>query len=108
MKMINIICKLNSNDSFCIEQEALVVNLTNKHNYHYNFGDTAKNLNLLRLPNHFSSEGLDLLYVSLFVYYADRIIQRDGYSDAKQEFVTFNQQLTIFLKKGYTQNANIN
>jgi len=82
MKVINIISKLNINDDFKISDEALTINLTNKKKYKYTFWNSNKNRNMLRLPNAFSNEGLDLLYISLIVYYADRIIKREMFPDA--------------------------
>lgn len=78
MDTINIICKLNEEDKFSIPYDSLEVNLTNKIHYHYTFW----NKSLLQLPNFYSDEGLDLLYLSLFVYYADRRIQREMFPDA--------------------------
>jgi hypothetical protein len=82
MDAIHIICKLNEDDNFSIQQDSLAVNLTNKSHYHFTFWDTRKNKDLLRLPNFFSNEGLDILYLSLFVFYADRRIQREMFPDA--------------------------
>lgn len=81
MEIIHIICRLNENDTFSIPDNSLEVNLTNKDKYKYTFWDN-KNKNALRLPNFYAEEGLDLLYLSLFVYYADRIIKRDDFSDS--------------------------
>ena len=78
MEIIHIICRLNENDTFSIPDNSLEVNLTNKDKYKYTFWDN-KNKNALRLPNFYAEEGLDLLYLSLFVYYADRIIKRDAF-----------------------------
>lgn len=82
MDTINIICKLNENDKFSISCDSLEVNLTNKNHYHYTFWESGKNKSLLQLPSFYSVEGLDILYLSLFVYYADRRIQREMYPDA--------------------------
>jgi len=84
MNSIDVICKLNNDDSFQLLSEALEVNLTNKDKCHYTFWNTGINYNknLTSLPNFFSSEGLDLLYLSLFIYYADRRIQREMFPDA--------------------------
>ena len=82
MDTINIICKLNEEDKFSIPYDSLEVNLTNKIHYHYTFWGIGKNKSLLQLPNFYSDEGLDLLYLSLFVYYADRRIQREMFPDA--------------------------
>lgn len=82
MDKIHIICKLNENDGFSIQERHLSVNLTNKNHYHFNFWNISKNRNLLKLPVFYSNESLDLLYLSLFAYYADRAIERDIFPDA--------------------------
>ncbi len=84
MDTINIICKLNEKDDFSISTEALEVNLSNKNHCHYTFWDTGIHHNkvLNNLPCFYSFEGLDLLYISLFVFYADRRIQREMFPDA--------------------------
>ena len=84
MDTINIICKVNEGDDFSISTRALIVNLSNKENYHYTFWDTGihHNKNLKSLPCFYSFEALDLLYISLFVFYADRRIQREMFPDA--------------------------
>jgi hypothetical protein len=84
MNTINIVCKLNNDDNFSISTEALEVNLANKEHYHYTFWDTGIKHNkiLKSLPKFYSIEGLDLLYLSLFVFYADRKIQREMFPDA--------------------------
>ena len=84
MDTINIICKLNENDDFSIPTDALIVNLSNKAHCHYSFWDTGIHHNkaLKSLPRFYSFEGLDLLYISLFVFYADRRIQREMFPDA--------------------------
>lgn len=84
MDTINIICKLNENDDFSISTKALIVNLSNKAHCHYTFWDTGIHHNkaLKSLPRFYSFEGLDLLYISLFVFYADRRIKREMFPDA--------------------------
>ncbi len=84
MDTIDIICKLNEDDDFSISTEALEVNLSNKAHYHYTFWNTGTyhNKKLKSLPLFYSSEGLDLLYISLFIFYADRLIQREMFPDA--------------------------
>jgi len=82
--IIHLICKVNADDNFSTALKALEVNLSNKKNYHYTFGDTTRkhNSDLKLLPQPFSNEGLDLLYLSLFVYFADRRIKREQFPDA--------------------------
>jgi len=84
MNTINIICKLNEDDLFSISSEAMLVNLINKENIHYTFWNTNASHNpfLKNVPIFFSKEGLDLLYLSLFVFYADRRLKREMFPDA--------------------------
>lgn len=84
MDTINIVCKLNKDDVFSISTEALEVNLSNKKHYHYTFWNTGihHNKDLKNIPRFYPFEGLDLLYLSLFVFYADRRIQREMFPDA--------------------------
>jgi len=81
---INIIGKLNNDDDFTISSTTMQVNLINKKDYHYTFWNTGinHNKNLKLLPNFYSNEGLDLLYISLFVYFADKRIKREQFPDA--------------------------
>jgi len=81
---INIIYKLNPDDHFTIKSKALTVNLLNKKHYHYTFWDIGGNHNsdLKLLPCFYSFEGLDLLYLSLLVYGADKWIKREMFPDA--------------------------
>jgi len=84
MNTINIICKLNEDDLFSISSEAMQVNLINKDYIHYTFWNTNASHNpfLKNVPNFFSNEGLDLFYLSLFVFYADRRLKREMFPDA--------------------------
>lgn len=84
MTTINVVCKLNKDDGYKILADAMYLNLSDKQNCHYTFWNTGKNYNskLLYLPNFFSNEGLDLFYISLFVFYADRTINREMFPDA--------------------------
>lgn len=69
--MKNIICKLSMDDKFLIDNESIEFNIANHETFTYTFWDKVKNI-----PNFISNEGLDILYISLFVFGIDRIIQR--------------------------------
>jgi len=78
--MNEIICTLNKDDAFSIESSAFHVNLLEKKDYHYTFFN--KKRRLYQFPFFFSTEALDLFYISLMVYYADRKVLRGDSYDA--------------------------
>ncbi len=78
--MKHVICKLNDNDDFAIQDSHFNINLNNKSQYHWTFYKTVRRLS--QFPNFFSSEALDLFYISLIVYYADRKVLRNQTYDS--------------------------
>jgi len=82
MVLINIVCKINEEDTFQISEQSVLLHLYKHDQIHYTFFNYSKNENLLKIPHFFSNEGLDLFYLSLVIYYADRIIKRDSFPDA--------------------------
>ncbi|HBG27621.1 MAG TPA: ATPase [Phycisphaerales bacterium] len=79
MDTINIICRLNQDDNYSIAEKFISVNLSKKNKFHYTFWEDKQ---ILKLPYFFSDEAIDLFYISLFVYYADRVIPREWFPDA--------------------------
>lgn len=75
-----IVVRINNDDDYQIEEEFIDYNLDNNSIFTYTFWRKE----LQNLPNFFSNEGLDLLYISLAVLGADRILLRDQGSDAWQ------------------------
>lgn len=69
--MNNIICKLSIDDNFSIGGEFINLNIDNNEIFSYTFWDKVNNI-----PNFISNEGLDILYISLFVFGIDRTILR--------------------------------
>lgn len=69
--MNNIVCKLSLEDDFKIENESIELDIAENESFTYTFWDKVN-----CLPNFISNEGLDILYISLFVFGIDRIIQR--------------------------------
>ena len=69
--MKNIICKLSMDDQFLIDDESIEFNIADNETFTYTFWDKVNNI-----PNFISNEGLDLLYISLFVFGIDRIVTR--------------------------------
>lgn len=77
--MKNIVFKLNSEDSFTIKSNDFTIDLSSKEDYHQTFYNSVRLL--YRMPNFFQTEALDLFYISLMVYFADRKVLRTDYND---------------------------
>lgn len=78
--MNNIVCKLNNIDSFSVNNSLFIVDLTSKDDYHSTFYRYYRRL--YQFPRFFSNEALDLFYISLMVFYADRKVLRKNTFDA--------------------------
>lgn len=78
--MKSIICKLNPEDTFSAIAD-YEVNLFDKEEYHYTFWNKNKR-KLYQFPNSFDNVAIDLLNISLMVYYADRTVVRADENDA--------------------------
>jgi hypothetical protein len=77
VKITNIVCKLDEEDRFIIEDDFIEYNINDNKSFTYTFWRKQ----LESFPNFFTKTGLDLLYISLFVYGADRVISRDSADD---------------------------
>jgi len=74
---MNIICKVSNEDEFDIlEKNKRIFNLNDNKFCHYSYFDKKNLKKYLNLPGFFSAQGIDLLNISLFVYFADRLIER--------------------------------
>lgn len=78
--MKEIICLIHEDDKFEKENVDFIVDLFSKEQYHHTFWD--KNRRRLYQAGQFSNEAIDLLYLSLMVYYADRRVIRKEENDA--------------------------
>lgn len=78
--MIHIVCKLNDSDDYSLNNTSHIVNLNDKKQYHWTFYQSIRRLS--QFPKFFSNEALDLFYISLMVYYADRKFLRQNTYDA--------------------------
>lgn len=78
--MKRIICRIHEEDKFSKENADFTVDLFSKEQYHYTFWDHNKRR--LYQAGHFSNSAIDLLYISLMVYYADRKVLRKKEDDA--------------------------
>lgn len=76
--MNEIVFKLNTEDTFSVPSSSFV-DLTSKKEYNHTFFNLYKLL--YKMPYFFQNEALDLWYISLMVYYADRKILRKGNYD---------------------------
>lgn len=72
-------CILNSNDTFAVDN-AENVPLYTKEKYSYTFWSRNKG-HLNMIPHFFRLEAIDLFYIALMVFYADRKILRDKQPD---------------------------
>lgn len=78
--MKEIVCRIHEDDKFAKKNIDFEVDLFSKEQYHYTFWN--KNKRRLYQAGHFSHSALDLLYISLMVYYADRKVLRKEEDDA--------------------------
>ena len=73
---MKIVCKLSEDDTYMVS-DCKYININNSKDFWYKFWDT-KNV----FPAFYQDEALDMLYLSLFVFGADRLILRDSGKDA--------------------------
>lgn len=73
---MKIVCKLSEDDTYMVSN-CRCINVNNSKDFRYKFWDT-KNV----FPDFYQDEALDMLYLSLFVFAADRLILRDSGEDA--------------------------
>lgn len=78
--MKEIVCRIHNDDKFVKDSADFTVDLFSKEQYHYTFWDKHKRR--LYQAGHFSNSAIDLLYISLMVYYADRRVIRREENDA--------------------------
>lgn len=76
--MTEFIFKLNTDDTFTVAS-GLEIDLTSKADYNHTFFNLLRPL--YRMPSFFQNEALDLWYISLMVYYADKRVLRHGTFD---------------------------
>jgi len=75
-----IVCKLNQEDSFKVSENCQLLDFTNKEEYHFTFYKSLTRL--YKMPMPFQEEALDLLYISMAVYFADRRVLREETYDS--------------------------
>ena len=79
-------CQLNEEDAFLVAGSEIVP-LHTKEKYAYNFWTRGKG-HLNMIPNFFKLEAIDLYYISLIVFYADRKVLRRVQPDAWTRCIT--------------------
>lgn len=102
--MNNIVCKLNSGDNFELDVESQILDFTKKEDNYYTFYNSLKRL--YKMPNPFKEEALDLLYISMAIYFADRRIVRASTFDGwTRSFKIFMPVLNV--KKWKSQKSHL-
>jgi len=92
--MNTIVCILNEDDTFKVDSPSQILDLTNKKEYHYTFYRSLTRL--YKMPKAFKKEALDLLYISMAVYFADRrVLRSDNYDGWTREFKLYIPVLQI-------------
>jgi len=69
-------CKVSMNDDFSIDNQNFEINLSNKKSFTYTFWKKIR-----KLDQFYDLAALDLLYISLLVFAADRLVLREQAND---------------------------
>lgn len=77
--MERFVCKLHESDTFCL-LGSKTINLNDTSMFHYTLWRHDK-LHLYQIPKCFEKGALDLLYIAMMVFYADRLVLRDKQPD---------------------------
>ncbi|MEQ7802143.1 Qat anti-phage system QueC-like protein QatC [Pedobacter sp. ASV1-7] len=77
--MNKIVFKLSTKDKFEVSDANFNIDLSSKDDYQHTFYNSLRPL--YRMSNFFQSEALDLFYISLMIYFADRKVLRSDYAD---------------------------
>lgn len=87
---MKLLCKIESDETIDIE-DAKIMNVNDNNDFSYTFWNKIRNL-----KEFYSNEGLDLLYLSLFVFAADRLFLREAANDCwSREIELFVPVLSI-------------
>ncbi len=101
MNQVRIICKINEDDSFKVDEKYIEYNINHNNRFTYTFWN--KKLELL--PNFFTKTALDMFYISLFVFGADRIIPRDSADDSWTR--DFKLYIPVLDKEAWLENKSL-
>lgn len=83
---MNIVCRIDKTDIFEIKEQATSIVFSNPNSFSYTFWDNRN-----KLPYWYSEQALDLLYISLSVFAADRLYLRNNTVDG------WSRELTIYI-----------
>lgn len=89
---MKIVCKLSEDDTYTVT-DCKYININNSKEFWYKFWDT-KNV----FPIFYQDEALDMLYLSLFVFGADRLILRDNGKDAWSRDIELHMPVLAYEK----------
>ncbi|BAD66618.1 conserved hypothetical protein [Shouchella clausii KSM-K16] len=101
MNQVRIICKINEDDSFKVDEKYIEYNINHNNRFTYTFWN--KQLDLL--PNFFTKTALDIFYISLFVFGADRIISRNSTDDSWTRNIKL--YIPVLDKKAWLENKSL-
>ena len=79
------VCKVNKEDKYC-EDSCEVVVLENNKIFTYTFWEQS----IKKVFGKYKNEAIDLLYISLFVFYIDRVLSRDTSKDSWSREIDVN------------------
>ncbi len=83
---MNIVCRIDKTDTFETTEQATSIDFFNPNSFSYTFWDNRN-----KLPYWYSQQAIDLLYVSLSVFAADRLCLRNNAVDG------WSRKLTIYI-----------
>ena len=83
---MNIVCHIDKKDTFEIKEQATSIVFFDSNSFSYTFWDNRN-----KLPYWYSQQSLDLLYISLSVFAADRLCLRNDAVDG------WSRELTIYI-----------
>ena len=78
--MTRFVCKLYESDTFRVDN-SVSVNLNDSSTYHYTLWRNNRK-HLYQIPRYFENGALDLFYIGLIVFYADRTVRREEQPDS--------------------------
>ena len=83
--LMKIVCHINKTDTFEVDEQAINIDFFDSNSFSYTFW---KNKN--KLPYWYSQQALDLLYISMAVFAADRLcLREDAHDGWSREFSIF-------------------
>ncbi|EGG90604.1 hypothetical protein HMPREF0491_00475 [Lachnospiraceae oral taxon 107 str. F0167] len=82
---MKIVCRIDKTDNFKADEKAENIDFFNPNSFSYTFWNNKN-----RLPYWYSQQALDLLYISMTVFAADRLcLRKNAYDGWSREFLIF-------------------